>query len=95
MQELSNAEWHSLSLDKVIEMLQTDIEKGLTSIDVKRRLEEFGENVISIKRGKNQLFSFLLQFKQPLVLIPIIAGSITSLLPEWVDTEVIFGSMSP
>jgi len=65
LQELSNAEWHSLSLDKVIEILQTDIEKGFTSIDVKRRLEEFGENVISIKRGKNQLFSFLLQFKQP------------------------------
>jgi Ca2+-transporting ATPase len=76
-------------------MLQTDIEKALTSIDVRRRLEEFGENVISIKRGKNQLFSFLLQFKQPLVLILIIAECITSLLPEWVDTEVIFGSMSP
>jgi Ca2+-transporting ATPase len=93
LQELSNAEWHSLSLDKVIEMLQTDIEKGLISIDVKRRLEEFGEKVISIKRGKNQLFSFL--FKQPLGLILIIAGSITSLLQEWVDTRVIFGSMSP
>jgi hypothetical protein len=43
LQELSNAEWNSLSLDKVIEMLQTDIEKGLTSVDLKRRLEESGE----------------------------------------------------
>jgi cation-transporting P-type ATPase F len=91
LEELSNVEWHSLPPNKVIQMLQTDIEKGLTSIEVKRRLEKFGENVISIKRGKNPLFSFLLQFKQPLVLMLIIAGSITSLLQEWVDTGVIFG----
>ncbi|HXV88283.1 MAG TPA: HAD-IC family P-type ATPase [Nitrososphaeraceae archaeon] len=91
MQELLDGEWHSLSSDKVIEILQTDIEKGLTSIEIKRRLVEFGENVISIKRGKNPLSSFLLQFKQPLVLMLIIAGSITSLLQEWVDTGVIFG----
>ncbi len=91
MQELSKAAWHSLTPEEVIGMLQTDVQKGLTSIQVKRRLEEFGENVISIIQTKNSLFSFLLQFKQPLVLILIIAGSITSLLQEWVDTGVIFG----
>ena len=56
MQELSNAECHSLSLDKVIKMLQTDIEKGLTSIDVKRKLEEFGENVINKTRKELIIF---------------------------------------
>jgi hypothetical protein len=63
LQELSKGAWHSLTPEEVIETLQTDVQKDLISIQVKRRLEEFGENVISIVQRKNPLFSFLLQFK--------------------------------
>ena len=71
-------------------MLEVTPEDGLTHDEAKRRLEKFGENVISVKKEKNPIISFLLQFKQPLVLILIIAGSITAVLQEWVDTGVIF-----
>jgi Ca2+-transporting ATPase len=54
-------------------------------------LQEFGENTMSVKKEKSPMISFLLQFKQPLVLILIIAGSITAILQEWIDTGVIFG----
>lgn len=84
-------EWHSAELSEVINTLQTDVELGISSLEAKTRLEKFGENKISLKKRKSPLTSFFLQFKQPLVLILIIAGSITLFLQEWIDSGVIFG----
>ncbi|QLH08019.1 carbonate dehydratase [Nitrosopumilus ureiphilus] len=72
-------------------MLEVIPEKGLSSTEASSRLQKFGENTISVKKEKSSIISFLLQFKQPLVLILVIAGSITAMLQEWVDTGVIFG----
>ena len=94
MQELSKKSsfsWHSLSAKQVAEILQTDPNQGLSLSEANNRLQKFGENTMSVKKEKSPVISFLLQFKQPLVLILIIAGSITAMLQEWVDTGVIFG----
>lgn len=91
MQELSKTSWHSLPAEQVVEILQTDPKQGLGCSEVNNRLQKFGENTMSVKKEKSPVISFLLQFKQPLVLILIIAGSITAMLQEWVDTSVIFG----
>ena len=93
MPELSkkSSSWHSLTAEQVAEMLQTDPNQGLSLSEANNRLKKFGENIMSVKKEKNPLISFFLQFKQPLVLILIIAGSITAMLQEWVDTGVIFG----
>ena len=91
MQELSKTSWHSISSNQVADILQTDIENGLSMDEAKKRLKKFGENIISVKKEKSSIISFLLQFKQPLVLILIIAGFITAILQEWIDSGVIFG----
>ena len=91
LQELSKISWHSLPAEQVAEMLRTDPKQGLDSSEVNNRLQKFGENTISVKKEKSSIISFFLQFKQPLVLILIIAGSITAILQEWIDTGVIFG----
>lgn len=91
MQELSKTSWHSLSTEQVAEMLQTDPKQGLSLSEANNRLQKFGENTMSVKKEKSSVISFLLQFKQPLVLILIVAGSITAMLQEWIDTGVIFG----
>ena len=91
MQELSKTSWHSLPAEQVAEMLQTDPKQGLGLSEANNRLQKFGENTMSVKKEKSLVISFLLQFKQPLVLILIIAGSITSMLQQWIDTGVIFG----
>ena len=91
MQEFSKTEtkWYSFSPDEVIKIFQTDIKNGLTSSEAAKRLQQFGKNIISTKQKSNPLLSLLSQFKQPLVLILVVAGSITALLQEWVDTGVI------
>ncbi|MGD1835189.1 MAG: HAD-IC family P-type ATPase [Nitrososphaeraceae archaeon] len=93
MQQLSRTEtkWHSFSPNEVIKIFQTDVKNGLTSTEATKRLEQFGKNVITTKQKDNPFLTFLSQFKQPLVLILIVAGSITALLEEWVDTSVILG----
>ena len=91
MQETSKTSWHSLSAQKVAEILQTDPKQGLDLSEATTRLQKFGENTLSVKKEQSPAISFLLQFKQPLVLILIVAGSITAMLQELVDTGVIFG----
>ena len=93
MQELSrkSPSWHSIPVEKVVDILQTDPNQGLRSSEANNRLQKFGKNTMSVKKEKSSILSFLLQFKQPLVLILIIAGTITAMLQEWVDTGVIFG----
>lgn len=87
----SDTSWHSLTVEQVTTMLNADNEKGLSQSEASNRLQKFGANTISVKKEKSSLVSLLLQFKQPLVLILVIAGSITAVLQEWVDTGVIFG----
>jgi len=91
LQEISKTSWHSLPVQKIAEILETDPKQGLDLSEATNRLQKFGENTLSVKKEQNPAISFLLQFKQPLVLILIIAGSITAMLQELVDTGVIFG----
>ncbi len=91
MQDTSKTEWHTLTEEQITTMLSVDTEKGLSTDEASNRLQKFGPNTISVKKEQSSVISFLLQFKQPLVLILIVAGSITAMLQEWVDTGVIFG----
>ena len=91
METKAIALWHSTPSEKVAEIMNTNLHKGLDSKEAEKRLQKFGENVISIQKSTSPIVSFLLQFKQPLVLILIVAGIITAILQEWVDTGVIFG----
>ncbi|OCC14845.1 Cation-transporting ATPase [Dissulfuribacter thermophilus] len=91
MTRLTGYKWHSLSAEQVVDLLETDPDKGLTTEEVKRRLESFGPNVITKKKGRGPLMRFLLQFNQPLIYILLISSIVTALLREWVDSGVIFG----
>jgi len=68
LQEISKTSWHSLSAQKVAEILQTDPKQDLDLSEANIRLQKFGENTLSVKK-ESPAISFLLQFKQPLVLI--------------------------
>ncbi|GAB6194481.1 cation-transporting P-type ATPase [Desulfocastanea catecholica] len=91
MDDLLGKHWHHLPVDEVVEMLETDTEKGLDLFEVKQRMEQYGPNTISTRKGKGPLQRFLLQFHQPLIYILIASGLITAVLQEWVDSGVIFG----
>jgi cation-transporting P-type ATPase F len=91
MDNLIGRHWHYLPVEEVIDLLDGNREQGLDLFEVNHRRQQFGDNVLTQKKGKGPLFRFLLQFHQPLVYILLAAALITLLLREWVDGGVIFG----
>jgi len=91
MDNLLDHHWHHLPASEVLELLESDTERGLDRFAVEHRQREYGENRISAKRETPAFMRFLLQFHQPLVYILIVSGFITAFLGEWVDSGVIFG----
>lgn len=91
METLLDKHWHHMPAEEVADLLGVEPEKGLDVLEVKRRLDHFGENVIRGKRAKSHFERFLLQFHQPLVYILIFAGIISAGLGEWIDASVILG----
>ena len=83
--------WHHLPSKEVLEIFQVDQDKGLDTLQVKWRTDEFGPNALTARRGKTKLERFMLQFHQPLIYILIVAGIITAALGEVVDSAVIVG----
>jgi Ca2+-transporting ATPase len=74
-----------------VRLLDADLKTGLSSAEVKHRLEKFGPNVVRARRGTPAWLKFGQQFNQPLVYILLLAGGVTAFLVEWVDSLVILG----
>ncbi|MGZ8136135.1 MAG: HAD-IC family P-type ATPase, partial [Methylococcaceae bacterium] len=83
--------WHSQSSETLTTTLRVDIQQGLSESEAQRRLDQYGPNSLTPKRGKSPFRLLLSQFNQPLVYILLLAGSVTAFLQEWVDSSVIFG----
>lgn len=83
--------WHALDGAHLEQELRTSLHRGLTEDEVIARRAQFGQNVITQRRGRSPLIRFLLQFHTPLVHILLVATVVTLLLHEWLDSAVIFG----
>ena len=83
--------WHHLPKEEIELLLESDSNKGLDTFEIKHRQQQFGPNLLTLKKGKHPGILFLQQFHQPLVYILLAAAIVTFLLHEWVDSGVIFG----
>jgi Mg2+-importing ATPase len=69
--------------------METSIE-GLSSQDVEKRLETYGPNVIVRKKKRTAVAEFVSLFRNPLVIILLLAGLISGFLGERVNAAIIF-----
>ena len=90
MQAAVNTPWHQLHVDEVVRLLDTDVSRGLSPTEVKRRQKEYGPNKLAAKTGMPGWRRFLLQFHQPLVYVLIAATAVSAYLGQYVDALVIF-----
>ncbi len=82
-------EWHKLSLQEVIETLETDPEKGLDLGEASKRLARYGPNEL-IERGARSAWRILFeQFSETMVIVLLIAALISGLLGEAKDAIAI------
>jgi cation-transporting P-type ATPase F len=90
MDTLLSEHWHHLPAEEVIDLLDTDPKQGLDIFEIQHRQERFGFNALTPQKGKSPFERFLLQFKNPLVIILLVASLITAVLKDPLDAVVIF-----
>ncbi|WP_457571050.1 cation-transporting P-type ATPase [Desulfovulcanus sp.] len=91
MQSIFAKHWHHLPVSEVLDLLETNPDKGLDTFEVAYRQQHFGPNVLTPQKKQNPAIRFLLQLHQPLVYILLASALITAILQEWVDMGVILG----
>ncbi|NLY19135.1 MAG: HAD-IC family P-type ATPase, partial [Clostridiaceae bacterium] len=67
-------------LEDLLRELQSDPEKGLSSGEVKERLDKYGENRLKEKKKKTNLQRFLDQFRDVMILILLVAAAISFII---------------
>ncbi|MEO0050056.1 MAG: cation-translocating P-type ATPase [candidate division WOR-3 bacterium] len=84
------ADWHLKSIQEVVRELGSDLNKGLSSEEVRRRLNSFGRNELKEQGVRTPLSIFLSQFKSILIIILIVASVISLFMREFIDAIAIF-----
>ena len=80
---------HGLTAHEVVLLLQTDRHDGLPAEEAARRLEQYGPNSLPESAGPGLLVRILRQFHNPLIYVLLVAGAVTAILGEYVDSAVI------
>jgi P-type Mg2+ transporter len=88
MEQLDNQKFWSVPVEETLKRLNTD-KTGLTSKEAEIRLKEQGENTIEDHKNASMVVLFLNQFKNPIVIILIIATCISAATGEWIDATII------
>ncbi|MBW2410296.1 MAG: HAD-IC family P-type ATPase, partial [Deltaproteobacteria bacterium] len=81
--------WHSRASDEVVSTFGSHQINGLSEQAAAERAARYGANELTQAKGQGPFIRFMLQFKQPLVIILLAAALITLLLAEYVDAVVI------
>jgi Ca2+-transporting ATPase len=81
--------WHALDSGEVCEALTVDPTVGLNAGTVDERRAEHGPNRLEEEQETPAWVHLLNQFRSPLIIILLVAGAVTALLGEYIDTGVI------
>ncbi|MFQ5400262.1 MAG: cation-translocating P-type ATPase [Anaerolineae bacterium] len=82
-------DWYRLDIDETIELLQTDLETGLTEAEASQRLQQVGRNELIDRGSRNPLLILWDQLREIMVVILIIAAVVSAVLGEYNDVIVI------
>jgi len=83
------ADFYLKSVKQVFDGLKTN-EKGLSSEEVEKRLNQYGENTLTTTVKTPWWLTFLLQFRDVLVIILIVAGVISYAIGSFRDGTIMF-----
>ena len=81
--------WESKEISDVLQELNSR-DTGLTTTEYEERIRIYGKNALEEKEKDSEIKKFLLQFTEPLTILLIIAGIISALIQDYIDSGVIF-----
>ncbi len=73
----------------MLSSLETTIDKGLSKDEAKKRLEKFGKNIITDTKKKSEVLIFLVHFSNPLVILLLLAASISFIIGQGISSLII------
>lgn len=88
MQPNESIKYWSMPSGEVLNLLDST-EEGLSSEKAESRLDEYGENSIGEQKSGSWLLLLASQFKNPIVIILIIATGISAFTGDWIDALII------
>ncbi|QUC22524.1 uncharacterized protein UV8b_06765 [Ustilaginoidea virens] len=80
---------HALEIQDVVEQLAADVEVGLSNVEAKKRLEEYGYNEFGEQKGVQPLKIFIGQIANALTLVLILAMAASFGIKSWIEGAVI------
>jgi magnesium-transporting ATPase (P-type) len=83
--------WHAVPVEETLEAFEADPKRGLEAGEVERRRSLYGPNRLTPPQQRTTLMRFLAQFNNLFIHLLMVAGVVTLLLGEHVDSGVIFG----
>lgn len=86
---MTKAVWHEMETSQVLKELQADPYKGLTSEELKSRIEKHGYNELKKEERASTLTIFMNQFKNILIIILLIAIILSIIIGEVLDAAII------
>ena len=72
--------WFQKDVKEVEKILQTNLEKGLTTEDIVKRQEKYGPNSLKAKKKKSLFQKFLEQFKDFMIIVLIISAIVSGIV---------------
>ena len=88
MQKSEEMKYWSLPFDAVLQGLHST-PNGLAQEEASSRLKEYGENSIKTQGKTAPLLLFLRQFKNPIIIIMVVATVISAATGSWIDSLII------
>jgi Ca2+-transporting ATPase len=82
--------WHALSVSQTAQLLQTDLESGLTESEARRRRGKHGSNRLQEEEKEPFWKEFIEELREPLILLLLFTGVLYMLLGEVGDGLTIF-----
>lgn len=84
--------WFAKSQEEVLNSLDTNVEEGLSSQEVEKRLQSFGRNELEVKKQESLLKKVLGQLEDPMIIVLLIAAFlsyVSSGFEDWIDSVII------
>ena len=81
--------WYSKKVSEILKILDTILDDGLTDEAVEARLSKYGFNEISKTKKKSYLKLFLIQFKNPMLIILLVGATLSFIGGHALDSIVI------
>ncbi len=77
------AAWHTLTGEAITEQLDVDPAQGLSSADVEKRLQQYGQNVLTETEQEPLWLAFLKQYKDYMRIVLTIAAVASLLIGDF------------